>query len=358
MKNKKIAIISISIITAVIAIIVVAVIVVGPLFVKSSHETKPWEYVSCNDSILIAVNNDGTVSWKGFAYGDDTSTYVKYDLSDWQDIKSVASSHYYVAGLKNDGTVTVNTAYNAYKADRYDSDDSVDVTNDWIKNETYIKIKEDVKSWDDIVSISAGRECLVGLKADDYAVLMSDGTLWHGDVYATEIDSWTDIKTGETSNKNSAKSTTLLNTKNTSGQANKSTEKTTIANYTTTATTSKETTVTNSSKQSFYEDKYYLFADERGQLNVFVFQLYEDNVKVTVYDNIEGYSTPTYVDRYPLEWNDEYTYAENDLGMEFVIDYNLMIVKYKDSDMEKLQALSEYDDLSKSDLEDFASDYS
>lgn len=579
---------------AVIAI-VVSSIVINQVFVKSSYETKPWEYVSGNDcGLLIAVKNDGTVIWEDPVYGDDTSTYVKYDLSDWQDIKSVASSHYYVAGLKNDGTVTVKTAYNVYNVKSFDKDNKVDITNDWIKNETYIKIKEDVKVWNNIVSICAGEECLVGLKADgsvviagdnenkldaskltdiiqisigtafaeedfsydyivaikgngtvetvipymdekneskeaislysqlydfsdwnkvsyvyegywyppiglkktgevlitqdntfleleqfllenasyydeyeidhiysskkdlyerikqlddivqiitteyDYiyalksdgtvvvdssdfslyykyknediskiynetnkyleaddieefeedwfeyceeveeelvsvskienaiaiidcdgslVVLRSDGTLCHIHDYVTEFDSWTDIKTSETSSGKSKNNTILSNTENTSSQVNESAEKATIINYTTTATDSKETTVTDRSKQSFYEDKYYLFADERGELNVYVFQLYDDNVKVTVYDNTEGYSTPTYTERYPLKWNDEYTYAENDLGMEYVIDYDWMVVQHKDSDMAKLQALREYSDLSKSDLEKFASEY-
>ncbi|MGN0461799.1 MAG: zinc-ribbon domain-containing protein [Ruminococcus sp.] len=107
----------------------------------------------------------------------------------------------------------------------------------------------------------------------------------------------------------------------------------------------------------FFEDKYYFFVDDNGELCVCVFEFKGDSVKYIVYDHGEGYSKPSYTETFPLKWNKDHTYAENDVGMRFVVDYDWKVVQYKTTDMAKLEVLREYSELNQSNLEEFVMDY-
>jgi hypothetical protein len=176
---------------------------------------------------------------------------------------------------------------------------------------------------------------LIGIK--------SDGTICTTDS-DSDLNYWSNIKTSEKSNKLTSK-------------VNKETEVTIkdSTKYDDTSEASEiyeiyekddvsETSESNSNNK-FFEKKYYSFCDENGESNIDVFQLYDYCVKVTIYDATVMDDTPTYEGTYDLQWNDDYTYAENDLGMKFIIDYNSMTVEYKDSEMESFTTLIEFDDL-------------
>lgn len=122
-------------------------------------------------------------------------------------------------------------------------------------------------------------------------------------------------------------------------------------------TTTTTATKKSNNKEYFFENKYYFLIDDAGELCICVFEFKGDSVKYTVYDHTEGYSKPGFTANYPLKWNKDHTYAENDFGMRFVVDYDWKVVQYKTPDMAKLEALREYSELSQSNLEEFAMEY-
>lgn len=127
----------------------------------------------------------------------------------------------------------------------------------------------------------------------------------------------------------------------------------------TTETTKKEKTSTTkpTTTKKFYEGKYYLYADESGELNIYVLQFYGDTVKMTVYDNVDDHPTVAFTDTYKLSWNKAHDYAEINDEIIFIFDDKYKVILYQTANMAKHAALIEYDKVGVSDIIDFASDY-
>lgn len=139
LKSKKVSVIIVCIFA--VAFLVVAAFIINELTIKdNTYQTKANEYISSSD-FVVAVNEDGTVNC------DST-----YDLSKWENIKTVAAGYGMILGLKNDGTVIAA------------ADDGSELLTDFIN---------DISKWEDIVSICAEQEngAVAGLKSNGTVVI-------------------------------------------------------------------------------------------------------------------------------------------------------------------------------------------
>lgn len=158
--------------------------------------------VSAGNQHTVGLRSDGTVVAAGF------NTYGECDVSDWSDIVDITAGYSFTAGLKSDGTV-VYTGYNNF-AELYDVSDLRDVIaidashasgraldcllsdGTWIrrghvgggewgtseKMYTFIDVAADENGYiskaDNIIDISTGTACSVGLKADGTVKLIKN----------------------------------------------------------------------------------------------------------------------------------------------------------------------------------------
>lgn len=125
-----------------VAFLVVAAFIINKLTIKdNTYQTKANEYISSSD-FVVAVNKDGTVNCDG-----------AYDLSEWENINTVAACYGMIIGLKNDGTVIAA------------ADDGYELLPDFIN---------DISKWEDIVSICAEQEngAVAGLKSNGTVVVV------------------------------------------------------------------------------------------------------------------------------------------------------------------------------------------
>ena len=112
--------------------------------------------IAAGEAMTVALRVNGSVRPTG------ANDHGQYNVRDWKDIVSVATSGYHTVGLKADGTV-VAVGYNGSG-------------------------QCDVDGWADIVAIAAGGDHTVGLKTDGTVVAV--GTNASGQCNVSE---WTDI---------------------------------------------------------------------------------------------------------------------------------------------------------------------
>lgn len=144
---------------ALIVVILFFVLIASYLIVKNdSGQLKANERFSCGVDVIVAVNDDGTVTCDG-NYGDH------YNLSDWKDIKTVAAGDGVIVGLKKDGKVIAAS----------DNED-----------ELLPNFKNDISKWENICSISfeLSTGLLAGVKSDGTVVI----TGCYNDVSSSTLD--------------------------------------------------------------------------------------------------------------------------------------------------------------------------
>ncbi len=186
--------------------------------------------VSTGNQHTVGLRSDGTVVAAGF------NLYGECDVSDWSDIVDITAGYSFTAGLKSDGTV-VYTGYNNL-SHLYDVSDLTDVIaidashasgraldcllsdgtwirrghvggGEWGNSEkmyTFIDVATDENGYiskaGDIIDISAGTACSVGLKANGTVKLVKNLKLDGNPGYpkpdilmpgAYDVSSWRDI---------------------------------------------------------------------------------------------------------------------------------------------------------------------
>ncbi|MBD5526750.1 MAG: hypothetical protein HDR04_20595 [Lachnospiraceae bacterium] len=113
--------------------------------------------VSIGNDYIIGLKKDGTVVVAG------DNHYRQCAIQNWRDIVAVSTGRYHTIGLKKDGTVIVAGLQDG--TDENDDNDllcSVHVNRDVVKK---------VQNWNDIIAISFdGRSIIVGLKKDGTVV--------------------------------------------------------------------------------------------------------------------------------------------------------------------------------------------
>lgn len=222
---------------------------------------------------------------------------------------------------------------------------------DWY--EYYISCKKminELSSYKNIIAIAYTNSYLIsGILRDTLIALNADGTVCTNKESA-EVNDWSGIKTSE-KNKSIEMGRTIDKTE--------SNRTTTTKSISTTETTKKKKTSTTkpTTTKKFYEGKYYLYADESGELNIYVLQFYGDTVKMTAYDNVDDHPTVAFTDTYKLSWNKAHDYAEINDEIIFIFDDKYKVILYQTANMAKHAALIEYDKVGVSDIIDFASDY-
>ena len=150
--------------------------------------------IAAGEAMTVALRVDGSVRPTG------VNDHGQYNVRDWKDIVSVATSGYHTVGLKADGTV-VAVGYNGNG--QCDVDGWADIVAIAAGGDHTVGLKTDgtvvavgwnasgqcnVSEWTDIVAIVAGDAHTAGLKADGTAVAV--GWNRYGEC---DVDGWADI---------------------------------------------------------------------------------------------------------------------------------------------------------------------
>lgn len=147
-------------------------------------------------SHFIALLDDGHVI---SMVEDNSKAYGQYNVSDWDDIISVAAGFFFSVGLKSDGTVVGTGAESGFSGSE-NWTDIVDIAcgaghSVGLKsNGTVVAVGDNdsgqinVSDWTDIVNISAGSWHTIGLKKD--GTVVATGSNSYGQC---DVGNWRDI---------------------------------------------------------------------------------------------------------------------------------------------------------------------
>lgn len=153
------------------------------------------------DNCIVGLRNDGTIIIETNTTDDTIQGLTK----DWEDIESIAISNNHIFGLKNNGTVLSEI----YKKDEYSEVKEID-TSDWkqivqieaclggivglredgtvvqkeVSTDTILKIGQ----WKDIIQLSGTRGFLIGLKED--GTMVATGSNGYGEI---NVENETDV---------------------------------------------------------------------------------------------------------------------------------------------------------------------
>lgn len=134
--------------------------------------------IAINEDMTVKLRNDGKIG-----VGRFEST--EFDISEWDNVKSIAADDFHIIGLKADGTVAATGC-------NIDGECNVnhwrDVVSVYVQNFTTVGITKDGKvftegclknkfpaseQWDNIIAVSFTNKCMVGLKKDGTVVSTS-----------------------------------------------------------------------------------------------------------------------------------------------------------------------------------------
>jgi len=176
------------------------------------HDWNNLVSISCLGTMIIGLNENGTVQYEGHENGENSRDVDVANVSEWKDIVQISAGQQHLVGLTDDGKVLTSGYEGNNLKDVLNWTDICFITTGWMntvgldtngnihiagyKSQELLKEIKATENWNDIVLISAGggdsernkKGHIVGLRKDGTVVAIGDN-----DYNQCDVGNWDNI---------------------------------------------------------------------------------------------------------------------------------------------------------------------